>query len=160
MIVRKFKPQDVPQVLVLMTELAEFEGYAHEFKVTADDLLRHGFGPNPAFGVFVADTGHQLSGIAVYYVIPWTFDMQPTLVLKELYVGKAARGFGVGALLIKSLVAHAVSIRASRIRWTVMDGNHQAERFYEKLGGKRDAKWQNWEMLLPLTSDQPRLEAL
>jgi GNAT superfamily N-acetyltransferase len=143
-VVRPFEPQDVDAVWRLMRDLAVFEGYIDAFAVTPEDILAHGFGLAPAFGVFVAVVDGAVAGIAVHYRIPWTFDLRPVVVLKELFVAEAFRGLGVGNALFTQLRAHAAEIGASGVRWTVLPDNGAAKRFYAGQGGQRDAAWEHW----------------
>jgi len=78
--VRPFQRHDVPDVLRLMRGLAIFEGYIDKFRVTEADLVEHGLGDNPRFGVLLAELCGRTVGIAVHYVIPWTYDLKPTLL--------------------------------------------------------------------------------
>lgn len=143
--VRAFQRQDIPQVLELMKALAVFEGYIDQFAVTEAALEEHGLGDMPRFGVLVAaEPASRLLGMAVHYTIPWTFDLKPTLVLKELYVSNAARGIGVGHGLMKALATEAMRVGAPRIKWTVLHTNRPAQRFYASLGGRCDEEWQSW----------------
>ena len=146
--VRPFTHDDVEAVWHLMRALAIFEGYIDAFAVTPDDLRLHGLGAAPAFGVFVAAKGEALAGIAVHYCIPWTYDLKPVVVLKELYVAEAFRGQGVGQALFAHLRAHAIEIGASSLRWTVLPDNAAAQRFYAGQGGVCDADWQHWTLPL------------
>ena len=116
-------------MLVLMRALAVFEGYDDKFRVTEADIVDHGLGPSPRFGVFVAEVDGAIVGIAVHYLIPWTYDLKPVVVLKELYVAEAARGMSVGHALVERLRDHATSIGASAIKWTVLKSNHAGEGF-------------------------------
>ncbi len=147
--VRPFDRSDVPEVLALMRGLAVFEGYIDAFAVTEQDLVDHGLGDAPRFGVLVAEVDGRVVGIAVHYVIPWTYDLKPTLVLKELFVEEGARSSGAGAALIAALKRHAASIGAPRINWTVLAGNEPAKRFYRLHGGVADEVWQPWTMAVP-----------
>lgn len=144
--VRPFAHRDVSEVLRLMRGLAVFEGYIDRFSVTEADLIAHGLGQNPRFGVFVAELEGRIVGIAVHYVIPWTYDLKPTLVLKELFVDDGARSSGAGAALIAALKRHAATIGAPRINWTVLATNDAAKRFYHREGGSHDAMWEPWTM--------------
>ena len=144
--VRPFRPEDIDAVWPLMRDLAVFEGYIDAFAVTPEDLLAHGFGPAPAFGVFVAVKGEMIAGIAVHYRIPWTFDLRPVVVLKELYVADGFRGAGVGQALFAQLRAYAADIGASALRWTVPPGNEPARRFYASEGAAPDAAWEHWTL--------------
>lgn len=148
--IRPATPADVPQLLGLMRDLAVFEDYIDAFAVTEDDLYRHGFGPGALFQAHVADIGPEaapfLVGMAVTYVVPWTYSLCPRLVLKELYVAPETRGSGAGRGLVSAVKAQAQDIGADHIAWTVMRGNRDAERFYRSVGGAPDAKWHNWVM--------------
>lgn len=145
-IVRPFEQPDVGAVLVLMRALAVFEGYDDKFRVTEADIVEHGLGPSPRFGVFVAEVDGAIVGIAVHYLIPWTYDLKPVVVLKELYVAEAARGMSVGHALVKRLRDHAVAIGASAIKWTVLRSNMPAKAFYRSLDGRADEIWELWQM--------------
>ncbi len=151
--VRPFDRQDVADVLRLMRDLAVFEGYIDEFRVTERDLIEHGLGDNPRFGVLVADLGGRAVGIAVHYIIPWTYDLKPTLVLKELFVDETARSLGAGAALIDALKRRAAAIGAPRIEWSVLASNDAAKRFYRRQGAKLDAIWEPWTLLIQTEDD-------
>lgn len=128
-----------------MRGLAVFEGYDEEFRVTVDDLILHGLGPSPRFGAFVADDGRGLLlGVAVHYVIPWTYDLRPTLVLKELFVEADGRRQGVGKALMEAVFSEAERIGAPRVQWQVLADNESAKAFYRGLGAAMDAKWHPW----------------
>ncbi|HEV7323086.1 MAG TPA: GNAT family N-acetyltransferase [Ensifer sp.] len=152
--IRAFERPDVADVLRLMRGLAVFEGYIDRFRVTAADLIEHGLGDNPRFGVLVAVVGDRVIGIAVHYVIPWTYDLKPTLVLKELFVDETARSSGAGAALIDALKRHAVAIGAPRIEWSVLASNENAKRFYRRQGAVADAIWEPWAMPIDIADDR------
>ncbi|QND57165.1 GNAT family N-acetyltransferase [Mesorhizobium huakuii] len=144
--VRQFEQQDVAAVLALMRALAVFEGYDDKFHLTEADLITHGLGPSPRFGVFVAELEGVVVGIAVHYLIPWTYDLKPVVWLKELYVAETARGMSVGHALVKRLRDHAINIGASAIKWTVQQSNMPAKAFYRSLDGRADEIWELWQM--------------
>ena len=146
--VRPFTSDDAPEALALMRELATFEGYIDKFVPQADDLRLYGSGNDPRFHAFVAvdAKAQRLVGIAVVYTIPWTYDMQPTVVLKELFVAADYRRAGVGRRLMVGVAEHAVALGASRLQWTVLADNARAQAFYRELGGEADRVWQHWEM--------------
>lgn len=144
--VRPLERRDVIEALGLMRELAVYERYIDGFRVTEANIIDKGFGDSPCFGVFVAEVSGDISGIAVYYTVPWTYDMKPVLVLKELFVSKHVRGTGVGRALFKQVETHALEIDASRIVWTVLTDNVAAKRFYTDVGGRQDDEWELWEL--------------
>jgi GNAT superfamily N-acetyltransferase len=148
--IRTAVPDDTPQLLDLMRALAIFENYIDRFAVSADAVYKAGFGPNRIFTGIVAEDNNtqQLIGMAVVYVIPWTYTLYPKLILKELYVHENARGRGVGHALMGYVKLYAKTIGADHIAWTVMLGNTAAEKFYTSLGGIPDKKWNNWIWLV------------
>ncbi|WP_051355390.1 GNAT family N-acetyltransferase [Mesorhizobium erdmanii] len=147
-IVRPFERRDVGAVLVLMRALAVFEGYDDKFRVTEADIVEHGLGPSPRLGVLVAEVDAAIVGIAVHYLIPWTYDLKPVVVLKELYVAGAARGMSVGHALVGRLRDHAIGIGASAIKWTVLRSNEPAKAFYRSLDGQADDIWELWQLTI------------
>ena len=93
--IRRAAAPDASQLLALMRGLARFEGYDDRFAVIEEALLERGFSPDrpPEFTAWVAELHGALVGYAVIYVIPYTFDLRPTVVLKELFIDERARVF-------------------------------------------------------------------
>jgi ribosomal protein S18 acetylase RimI-like enzyme/ketosteroid isomerase-like protein len=146
-VTRYANADDAAALLVLMKQLAAFEGYADQFRVTENDLLARGLAHDSAghFTAVVAqsDLG-ELWGYAVVYLIPFTFDLAPTLVLKELLVTETARRAGVGNSLMEYVTAHARASQCRLLKWDVLPSNDRAKSFYRKWGGKRNSAWENW----------------
>lgn len=149
--VREAGPADAEPLLALMRELARFEGYEAHFKVTVPDLLARGLAPagEPEFAAFVAERpGHGLLGYAVVVETPFTFDLRPTLTLKELYVRESARGTGTGGALFAQVLAHGCARGAGRLKWDVLLANEPARAFYRHAGGAPDDDWESWLLAL------------
>lgn len=147
MIVRPAFVHDVPQLLQLMHGLAEFEGYRDRFAVTEADLMERGFSREraPEFHVFVAATETEhLAGYALTYLIPFTFDLRPTLVLKEFFVAEGHRSCGIGRKLYQAVIDYGRETDVRLLRWQVLPSNEGARRFYSSFGGKVDKEWENW----------------
>jgi ribosomal protein S18 acetylase RimI-like enzyme len=144
--IRRAVATDAPQLLSLMRGLAQFEGYDDRFAVTVDALLERGFSSQraPEFFAWVAEVDGKLLGYAVIYVISFTFDLRPTLVLKELFIDSAARGRNLGHGLMQAVIEHGRSMNARLIRWQVLPSNEPAKGFYRQHGASVDADWENW----------------
>lgn len=143
--VRRAVEGDIPALLTLMRRLAEFEGYDAAFAVTESTLLRQGFTHQPPdFHALVIDSPAapaELSGMLVYYLIPFTFRTRPTLYIKELYVAESGRGHGVGEALMRATATAAMEHDCATIKWQVAEWNAAAQRFYERLGATANREW-------------------
>ncbi len=144
--IRRAAASDAPRLLSLMRELARFEGYDDRFAVTVEALLERGFSADrpPEFTAWVAELGGELAGYAVIYVAPFTFDLRPTVVLKELFIKREARARNLGGGLMTAVIEHARSLNARLIRWQVLPDNVSAKMFYRRYGGAVDAEWESW----------------
>lgn len=132
---------DLPELLNHMRSLAEFESYISEFRVDEKELLDRAFGRTPECYIFVAESGSRIVGYAVTLLILFTYDLKSTVVLKELFVEKNSRGKGTGSALFKHVATWALNQGSGRLKWDVLRGNDEAEKFYQRHGGRPDSKW-------------------
>lgn len=139
MIIRHARAKDAKQVLVLMKKLAEFEGYSDDFKVTKASIID---GINKTFFVLVSEENNLLSGILVYYFLPFTYDLTPWLFIKELYVDKEYRGENIGGNLMKQAENICKDKGGSKMIWSVLKSNLSAQEFYKGHGARHDDNWQ------------------
>jgi GNAT superfamily N-acetyltransferase len=138
---RPAAPADLPAIVGLIRELAEFEKLAHLVVVTPESLAPHLFGPRPAAEAVVAEAGGQVVAFALYFTNFSTFLGQPGLYLEDLYVQPAHRSRGLGRALLRHLGALAVARGCGRFEWSVLDWNENAISFYEKMGAAVLPDW-------------------
>ena len=93
---RAAEARDVPAIVGLIRELAEFEKLTHLVQVTPQSLHPHLFGERPAAEAVVAERDGQVIGFALFFTNFSTFLGKPGLYLEDLYVQPAHRGGGVG----------------------------------------------------------------
>lgn len=139
--IRHFEQRDVVKLLNMMKQLATFEDYIDDFKVTEDYLSCHGLGENKQFYALVAEVDGKVSGYACYYFIPFTYHLKPKMILKELFISDGARGLGLGGQLFEALKREAQKQACCQIEWTVLPENDQAQAFYQKHAAAHDDKW-------------------
>jgi GNAT superfamily N-acetyltransferase len=141
-IIRIGKKEDLPSVLNLVKELAEYERAAHEVINTIDLMEQDGFGENPIFGFFVAESNEKIVGISLYY---WRYSTWKgkRLYLEDIVVTESERGNGIGKLLFDRTLQHALDQNCSGMMWQVLDWNEPAINFYKKYGSKLDGEWIN-----------------
>jgi GNAT superfamily N-acetyltransferase len=140
MTIRRAKPQDMPAVLRLITELAVFEREPEAVVVTVDDLIRDGFGENPLFQCLVAEEGSEILGMALFYFRYSTWKGK-TIHLEDLIVTETHRGKSIGQRLYAAVIAEGKNQGVRRIEWNVLDWNTPAIGFYEKSGAKILPDW-------------------
>jgi diamine N-acetyltransferase len=148
--IRPARPDDAEPLIGMMRALAAFEGYLPRFGVTAGDLRVRAFGPGAQCGILVAQgEDGRLAGYAVWLVQAFTYDLRPTVILKELFVDVTYRSQGIAAGLLESLRREAERIGAGRISWLVLPSNDAAKRLYRRFGGAPDIDWEHWHLTLP-----------
>jgi GNAT superfamily N-acetyltransferase len=137
---------DVPLVLALVRELADYERDPDAVVATEADLLRDGFGPAPRFRVLIAEDEGAPAGFAFYFHGYSTWRGRPVLYLEDLFVRPEHRKKGLGLALMRRLAQIAVDEGCPRLVWEVLDWNEPAIRFYESLGAEVLRPWLNVRM--------------
>jgi len=132
---------DCAVILLLIRELAEFEGLLHEVQSDETTLERHLFGPNPRAHALIAEVDGQIAGFALYFFNFSTFLGKPGLYLEDLYVRPTFRGRGFGRLLMQRLAQIALQNECGRFEWWVLDWNAPAIKFYRSLGALAMGDW-------------------
>jgi GNAT superfamily N-acetyltransferase len=133
--------RDVPLILRLIKELAEYERMSDEVVATEDSLRRTLFGPRPAAEVVVGYAGDEPAGFALFFHNYSTFLGKPGLYLEDLFVVPKFRGRGYGKALLVHLAKLAVERDCGRFEWSVLDWNEPAIGFYKKLGATPMEAW-------------------
>ena len=138
---RPAAPADLPAIVGLIRELADFEHLSHLVVVTPESLQPHLFGDKPAAEAVVAEVQGRVVAFALFFTNFSTFLGRPGLYLEDLYVQPAHRGSGLGKALLQHLGALAVERGCGRFEWSVLDWNENAIRFYEKMGATVMPDW-------------------
>jgi GNAT superfamily N-acetyltransferase len=139
--VRPATSVDVPLVLSLISELAEYEQLAHEAVGTEADLHDSLFGPRPGAEVVIAEWNGEIAGYALFFHNYSTFLCKRGLYLEDLFVRPAFRGRGIGKQLLSHLAKIAVERSCARFEWAVLDWNESAIGFYNSLGAVPMTDW-------------------
>jgi GNAT superfamily N-acetyltransferase len=139
--IRPATPDDIPEILKLIRELAEFEKAPQEVVARPEDLLRDGFQTNPKFRVAIAEWGGEPAGFALFFYNYSTWQGRPGLYLEDLFVRPRHRGKGIGKALFLHLAKIAVEEGCGRLQWQVLDWNTPAIEFYQSLGAQMMKEW-------------------
>ena len=138
---RPAEPRDVPAIVGLIGELADFEKLAHLMQVTPQKLHPHLFGDKPAAEALVAEMDGAIVAFALFFTNFSTFLAKPGLYLEDLYVQPQHRAAGIGKALLTRLAQIAVERDYGRFEWSVLDWNVNAIGFYEKMGATLLKEW-------------------
>lgn len=139
--IRGAAPADVPHILAMITELAEFEQLAH--LVVADAAMLHDamFGTRPACECVVGEQGGELVTFALFFHNFSTFLGRRGLYLEDLYVKPHARRRGHARAMLAHLAALALARGCGRFEWSVLDWNTNAIAVYTALGATVMPEW-------------------
>ncbi|MGB9474752.1 MAG: GNAT family N-acetyltransferase [Candidatus Udaeobacter sp.] len=145
--IRKAVESDIPRLLPLMRELAEFEKYSKDFAITEEVLREQGFRRSPPdFHCLIAEEGSNLVGFLVYYFVPFTYRAKPNLIIKELYIADRHRSKGIGRQLMKAVAREAQETGCGMIKWWVAKWNERGIEFYQRLGATIDSEWREFQL--------------
>ena len=139
--IQPVRPEDVPAVVSMVHELADYERAADQCHITADDLQAALFGASAAlFGHVAHDPSGAPVGMMLWFLNYSTWTGRHGIYLEDLYVRPAARGHGLGAAMLATLADTCVQRGYSRLDWWVLEWN-PAREFYHRLGAVAMSEW-------------------
>lgn len=144
--IRTATPADVPVILALIRELAAYEREPAAVEATESMIQAALFGASPVASCHVAELDDEIVGFALWYVTFSTWKGVAGLWLEDLFVRPAARGHGLGKLLLQQLAAVCVDRGYARFEWWVLDWNVDAQGFYRALGACPEDDWTVWRV--------------
>ncbi|WP_436517736.1 N-acetyltransferase family protein [Ekhidna sp. To15] len=140
--IRKGEKNDLPAVLDLIKELAEYEKALDQVANTVSRMEEDGFGNHPVFGFLVAEEHGNIIGTSIYYYRYSTWKGK-RLYLEDLVVTESKRGSGAGKLLFDATLEIARENKCSGMMWQVLDWNEPAINFYKKYNTSFEDNWIN-----------------
>ncbi|MGV9820887.1 N-acetyltransferase family protein [Nocardia xishanensis] len=144
--IRRATPADVPALVDLVYDLAEYEKARHECTLTLEQLRAALFGPAPALFAHVAEDETGIVGCAIWFLNFSTWDGVHGIYLEDLYVKPETRGKGYGKALIAALAKEAVDKGYSRVSWSVLTWNTPSIDFYRSLGAEEQDEWVGYRL--------------
>jgi GNAT superfamily N-acetyltransferase len=139
--IRPATPDDIPEILAFIRELADYEREPQSAIATHEDLLRDGFGPEKRFHCLIAEWESQPAGFALYFYNYSTWRGHAGIYLEDLFVRPHFRGKGIGKSLLSAVAAIAHAEGCPRLEWAVLDWNQPAIDFYNALGATPMSEW-------------------
>ncbi len=130
------EPADIDALAGVAEEMDRFYGATEveALEIRVSQISEALFRDPPSAYALLAWDNDQLTGFASYSFLWPAVGLTRSLYLKELYVIEAARGQGIGRLLMHHLYRIAAKHGCSRVEWTTDRDNIDAQRFYAQLG--------------------------
>lgn len=101
--VRSATRADMPLILGLVAELAEYEKLSDQITADPQEFANHLFGPRPYAEVLIGELDGHACGFALFFHNFSTFLGKPGIYLEDLYVRADTRGSGLGKALLGTL---------------------------------------------------------
>uniref|UniRef100_T1IZT4 N-acetyltransferase domain-containing protein n=1 Tax=Strigamia maritima TaxID=126957 RepID=T1IZT4_STRMM len=151
--IRAAKPEDCKNLLLLIKELADYEGFGDRPKIDEKGkkskmLIEDGFGDSPFYHSFVAELNDKekaIVGFCLYFYTYSTWEGR-AVYMEDLYVKKEFRKRGIGFKLWKTLAQEAVLKNCKRMDFAVLNWNQPSIHFYEKMGAMNQTKEEGWNL--------------
>jgi GNAT superfamily N-acetyltransferase len=149
--IRPARREDVPAMVAMVHELAEYEKAAGECRLIADQLDAALFADSPALFGHVAWLDGQPVGMALWFLNFSTWRGVHGVYLEDLYVRPSARGAGVGRALLSTLAQVCSDRGYDRLDWWVLHWN-PAREFYHSIEAVAMDEWVPYRLTGPALS--------
>jgi GNAT superfamily N-acetyltransferase len=140
--IRNATAADAALILDFIRHLAAYEREPNAVIATEDDLVRHGFGPEPKYRCLLAEWAGKPAGFALFHYNFSTWRGQLGIYLEDLFVLPEMRGKGIGKALLQRLAQIVLEEDCYGLRWMVLEWNDPALKFYESLGAELLGDWE------------------
>jgi GNAT superfamily N-acetyltransferase len=145
-VIRPATEADVPAIVAMVHELAEYERAPDECHLTEEQLASALFGPAPALFAHIAAVDGEAAGCALWFRNFSTWRGVHGIYLEDLFVRPRFRGHGLGRALLVRLAAECVERGYARLEWAVLDWNAPAVGFYRALGAVSMDEWTTFRL--------------
>ena len=143
--IRKGLKKDLPAVLKLIKELADYENALEEVTITLDDLERDGFASHPWYWFLVAENKNELIGLSFYWIRYSTWKGK-FLFLEDFIIKEKYRRSGIGSKLFEETIKISKKLNLNGMIWQVLDWNMPAINFYKKYNSDISSAWLNGKL--------------
>lgn len=140
--------KDIPEILRLIRELADYENEPDQAQATPVDLQAALFPADgaPTAYAHVCDLAGSVVGMAVWNLSFSTWTGRNGIWLEDLYVEPAHRGSGWGVGLLRALAELCRERGYPRLEWHCLDWNQPSIDFYEGIGAQQLSQWSTFRM--------------
>ncbi|KAI0855769.1 acetyltransferase [Xylaria cubensis] len=158
--VRHARREDIPSILLMIRELADYEHEldaveATETKLDAtiafapDNVESTSTAPNtepitptrPSRCLILFNEKDEPAGMALYFYNYSTWRSKAGIYLEDLFVRPSERKKGYGKKLLVELAKEVVAMDGGRLDWSVLKWNEPSIKFYESIGANAMNEW-------------------
>jgi GNAT superfamily N-acetyltransferase len=139
--IRPVERRDIPVLLEMFHELADYERLGHLMRAEAALLERALFSEAPAAEALIAERDGEAAGYALFFPTFSTFLCIQGIWLEDLFVRPAHRRDGLGRMLLAAVAARLRERGGERLEWSALTWNDLALDFYHGLGAERMDDW-------------------
>lgn len=136
--IRTATEKDIPAILALMREFAEYEYLLDRLEITEERMNAALFGAGAVADAIVAVADTEAVGYAVFYPNFSTFRGQRGMFLEDIFIQPEHRRGGTGEKMLTHIARVARERGYERIDFLVLDWNTTAIDFYKKHGAVMD----------------------
>ncbi len=134
MIIRKAERRDAAALFDFILGLDRDGAPVRGAEMSADDIMAAGFGPEPLFEAFIAETADAVPLGAISFYRGYSgWYAKPLAMVHLLFVVEAARGKGIGLRLMAAVADVAIKRGWVRLE-LIVEEDRPAIRFYESIG--------------------------
>ena len=144
-VIRKGIRKDLPSVLKLIKDLADYENASDQVTITLDVLEQDGFGAHPWFWFLVAEKDSEIIGLSFYWIRYSTWKGK-FLYLEDFVIKEEYRRHGIGSKLFEETIKMCKQLNLNGMIWQVLDWNSPAIDFYKKFGAEISKDWLNGKL--------------
>lgn len=132
--IKKTETLDIPHILMMIREFAEYENLLEYCEVTEENLLDVLFGENAFVQSLIAFDDEMPIAYAIFFPFFSSFRGRRGIYLEDIYIKPDFRRFGLGKKILHEIAKIGKAHGGLRIDFQVLKDNSLAQNFYKKLG--------------------------
>jgi len=141
--------RDVPLLLTLIRELADYEKMTDKVVATEELLRTNLFGDGRRNAeAHIGYLDQRAVSYTVFFYNFSTFLCRPGLYIEDIFVRPEARGKVIGTAMFQYLLDLARQRGCGRMEWSVLNWNESAIGFYKKMGAAPQDGWTVFRLVL------------
>lgn len=145
--IKKTVSNDIPAILELMREFAEYENLLEYLEATEKTLREVIFGKDAFVQSLMAFDGEKPIAYAFFYPTFSSFRGQTSVYLEDIFITKDYRKYGIGEKMLREIARLGKQFGAVRMDFQVLKWNEPAINFYHKHGALMDADERHFKLV-------------